>query len=148
MITGDAGHGGTNRRPDLSGQFRADRRNPCSHAFPARDPIRPRQARKAGARLRRLAAVLAAAACGLLASAAVVPAAFARPIPIPGPVGQYEPIRVAPVSAPTVRVVTAGGMAGWQIALIALGAALLAAATAVLLDRALAARRAASAPTT
>ena len=109
----------------------------------------PTAARKAGARLRRLAAVLAAAACGLLASAAVVPAAFAGPpIPIPGPDGPYGPVPGATVPAGTVRVVTAGGMAGWQIALIALGAALLAAATAVLLDRALTARRAASAPTT
>jgi hypothetical protein len=38
-------------------------------------------------------------------------------------------------------------MAGWQITLIALGAALVAAATAVLFDRAVAARRAASATT-
>ena len=38
------------------------------------------------------------------------------------------------------------GMAGWQIALIALGAAVVAAAAAVLLDRALAARRATPAP--
>jgi hypothetical protein len=34
-----------------------------------------------------------------------------------------------------------GGMAGWQIALIAVGAALLGAVVAVLLDRARAARR-------
>ena len=39
-------------------------------------------------------------------------------------------------SAATVRVVTTGGMAGWQITLIALGAALIAAAAAVLADRA------------
>jgi hypothetical protein len=38
-------------------------------------------------------------------------------------------------------VVTEGGMPGWQITLIALGAALVAATTAVLLDRARAARR-------
>ena len=38
-------------------------------------------------------------------------------------------------------------MAGWQIALIALGAALVAAAAAVMLDRALTARQAAPAPT-
>jgi hypothetical protein len=43
--------------------------------------------------------------------------------------------------------VVTGGMAGWQITLIALGAALIAAIAAVFLDRALAARRAASAPT-
>jgi uncharacterized membrane protein YozB (DUF420 family) len=40
-----------------------------------------------------------------------------------------------------VRTIVAGGMPGWQIALIAVGAALLAAALAVLADRALAAHR-------
>jgi hypothetical protein len=48
-------------------------------------------------------------------------------------------------SPATVRVITAGGMAGWQITPIALGAALFAAAAALLLDRALTASRAASA---
>jgi hypothetical protein len=43
--------------------------------------------------------------------------------------------------------VVTSGMAGWQITLIALGATLIAAAAAVFADRALAARRAASAPT-
>jgi hypothetical protein len=38
-------------------------------------------------------------------------------------------------------VVTTGGMAGWQIALIAVGAALVAAAAAVFLDRKLAVSR-------
>jgi hypothetical protein len=46
--------------------------------------------------------------------------------------------------AATVPVV-AGGMAGWQITLIALGAALVAATAAVILDRTLAARRPATA---
>jgi hypothetical protein len=36
---------------------------------------------------------------------------------------------------PPVQVVVAGGMPGWQIALIAIGAAILAAAAAVFLDR-------------
>ena len=44
--------------------------------------------------------------------------------------------------------VISGGVAGWQITLIALGAALVAVALAVRLDRALAARRSASAITT
>jgi hypothetical protein len=101
-----------------------------------------RAAHQAGARMRRLAAVLAAAVCGLLASAAIVPAAFAMPVPGPGYSGTTA---VTSVPAATVRVVTAGGMAGWQITLIALGAALLSAAAAVLLYRALGARRAASA---
>ena len=94
-------------------------------------------ARRAGARLRRLAGLLAAVTCGLLAWAATVPAAFARPVPPPG--GAYGTARIAPVPVTTVRVVTAGGMAGWQITLIALGAALFAAAAAVFFDRALAA---------
>jgi len=45
-------------------------------------------------------------------------------------------------------VVTAGGIAGWQITVIALGAALVAATAAVWLDRARAARRAVHATTT
>ena len=48
---------------------------------------------------------------------------------------------MAPAAAPAqVRTVIVGGTPGWQIALIAVGAALLAAALAVLADRALAAR--------
>jgi hypothetical protein len=44
-------------------------------------------------------------------------------------------------AAPAVTTVLAGGMPGWQIALIAVGAALAAAAVAVLLDRARHGRR-------
>jgi hypothetical protein len=44
-------------------------------------------------------------------------------------------------TAPAVPTVVAGGMPGWQIALIAVGAALVAAVVAVLLDRARLARR-------
>jgi hypothetical protein len=40
-----------------------------------------------------------------------------------------------------VHAIVAGGMPGWQIALIAIGAALLAATVAVLADRARAAHR-------
>ncbi len=101
-----------------------------------------RPVRQAGARMRRLAGALAAAMCGLLASAAIVPAAFAMPVPGPGYSGTTA---VTPVPATTVRIVSSGGMAGWQITLIALGAALLSAAAAVLLYRALGARRTASA---
>ena len=92
-------------------------------------------ARQAAARLRRLATALAAVSCALLASAVMIPADSASiPIPPGGPA----------VPAPAVRVVTAGGMAGWQIALIAAGAALAAAIAAVVLDRARAARKTAS----
>jgi hypothetical protein len=47
---------------------------------------------------------------------------------------------------PQVHTVVTGGTPGWQIALIAAGAALLAAILAVSLDRARAARRHVSAP--
>ena len=102
-------------------------------------------ASKAGTRLRRVAATLAAVAAGLLASAAAIPAAFARDIPDPLPDGQYRPIYPAPAS--TVHAVSpTGGVAGWQIALIALGAALIAAAVTIVLVRARAAHRAAPTP--
>jgi hypothetical protein len=104
----------------------------------------PRTAtRRAGARTRRLTTVLATVIVGLLASVAVVPAAFANPIPV----GEGGTAPTAPVPATTIHVLSTGGLASWQITLIALGAALLAAAAAVLLDRKLAARRSASATT-
>ena len=76
--------------------------------------------------------------CTLLASAVIIPAASARVLPPPD-------VPTPAVPAPTVRVVTEGGMPGWQIILIAVGAALVAAIAAVVLDRALATRKAASA---
>ena len=91
----------------------------------------------AGARLGRLATVLAAVISGLLASAAAATAAFANPIPI----GDGGAVPIAPVRAATVQVISTGGMAGWQIALIAAGAALAAATAAVFADRKLAGRR-------
>jgi hypothetical protein len=93
----------------------------------------------AGARLGRLAAVIS----GLLASAVAATAAFANPIPI----GDGGAVPIVPVSPATVQVVSTGGMAGWQIALIAAGAALVAAAAAVLVDRRLAGRRGVTATT-
>ena len=54
-----------------------------------------------------------------------------------------QPHSGGPSGAPTqVHVIATGGMPGWQIALIAAGAALAAAAVAVLLDRAQMARKA------
>ena len=96
---------------------------------------------QAGPRLGRLAAVLAAAICGLLASAVAAAAAVANPIPV----GDRGSLPITPVPPGTVRVISTGGTAGWQVALIAIGAALAAAAIAVFLDRKLAARRAATA---
>jgi len=83
--------------------------------------------------IRRLGAVLAGA---LLAIAGVAPAALARPFP-PRPPGWDK----HPPSGAGIHVVVVGGMPGWQIALIAIGAALLAATAAVLADRAWAIRR-------
>jgi hypothetical protein len=94
-------------------------------------------ARQAATRLRRFAVALVAVTGTLLASAAVVPAAFATEL-VRDPPGGAGP---APVPAPAVRVVTVGGMPAWQITLIAVGAALVAAIAAVVLDRALAARQ-------
>jgi uncharacterized membrane protein YozB (DUF420 family) len=88
-------------------------------------------ARLAAARPRRLAAALAAVTCALLTSA-IVPAASAHELLRDPPGGAP----LAPVPAPAAHVVTAGGMPGWQITLIAIGAALLAATVAVILDRA------------
>ena len=106
--------------------------------LPRRGPHPRAAAGYAAARLRRLAAALAAVTCTLLASAAIMPAAWAAVNYIPND---------SPGQASTDAVVTAGGMPGWQITLIALGSALVAAAVAVLLDRTRTARRAAPAAT-
>jgi hypothetical protein len=97
----------------------------------------------AGARLRRIAAILAIAAGGVLAWAAAVPAASAAVIPVPGAGAGYGAAPAA-LSSPG-QMITAGGMPGWQITLIALAAALAAATVAVLLDRARTSRRTPSA---
>jgi len=94
----------------------------------------------AAAWLRRITAALAAVTGGVLAWA-TIPAASASIIPIPGD-GPYGPVPAAP-PAP-VRVITAGGMPGWQIILIAAAAALAAAIAAVFLDRTRTSRRTAS----
>jgi hypothetical protein len=114
-----------------------------------RQATHPRTAaRQAGSRLRRIAAVLAAVTCTLLASAGAIPAAFASEnMPVPGPGGQFTHADIAPVPPTTVHPVISGGLAGWQVALIALGAALVAAGLTVLLNRTRAARRPAFSPT-
>ena len=97
------------------------RRGPHPHTVP----------RRAGPRSRRLATATATLTWALLASAVIVPAARAENVMLPG--GDVPP-------STTVQVIS-GGMAGWQIILLALGAALVGAALAVHLDRTLAARR-------
>jgi hypothetical protein len=89
--------------------------------------------RRTAARLGRRAAFLAAAVAGLLASVTALPA-FAYT----SPMGDGADVVVSP---PVVPVPAASGMPGWQIALIAIGAALAAAVLAVYLDRRLSGRR-------
>ena len=86
--------------------------------------------------IRRLATTLTGLAAALAAAVAGAPAAFAQPSPPPGP--PAEVVRFGP-AAHTFNGVT-GDMTGWQVALIAVGAAILGAIVAVLLDRARAAR--------
>jgi len=101
-------------------------------------------------RIRRLAAALAGLAGAVLALAAAAPAALASLPPLPPgltkhpplPPGHiHQPVHLPAVAAP-VRTIVIGGTPGWQIALIAAGAALAAAAVAILVDRAWAARKA------
>jgi hypothetical protein len=88
--------------------------------------------------LRRLAGLLAALAGLAAALVAGATPAFASLPPEPGPGGHGG----APVPPPVIHtVVVTEGMPGWQIALIAAGAALLAATAAVLAYRAWTARR-------
>jgi hypothetical protein len=112
------------------------------------NPIRP---------IRRLIGVLAGLACAWLGLALAGPAAFAMGPPTPGPAGYITPTAeppgwnkhphlpyghwTGPVYKAPVHAVVIGGMPGWQIALIATAAALIAATAAVLVGRARAARR-------
>jgi MFS family permease len=95
-------------------------------------------------RIRRLAAVLAGLAGALVAFGATP--AFAMHEPPPG-----SGVITSPVGATTtpvqVHTVVVGGMPGWQIALIAVVAALFAATVAVLADRSRSGRRKAIAAT-
>jgi len=90
-------------------------------------------------RIRRFAAVLAGLAGALVAFGATPALAMREPPPGSGSGVSTSPAgTTAPVEVHTVVV---GGMPGWQVALIAIVAALLAATVAVLLDRARRSRR-------
>ena len=83
--------------------------------------------------LRRIFAAVAALAGAVLALT-TAPAAFAERLP--------PSDCCTSGAAAGVTLITGGGMPGWQITLIAAGAALAGAAMAVLLDRARAVRKA------
>jgi hypothetical protein len=91
--------------------------------------------------LRRIIAAVAGLTAALLAFGATPAFAMRYPNPggpaVPRPAGwnKHPPLPVQ------VHTVVTGGMPGWQIALIAIAAALFAATVAVLVDRARGARR-------
>ena len=103
-------------------------------------------------RIHRSIRVLAGLFAGVaVALAAAAPAALATPTPPPGQLPRFLPCSptctnelhtLIPVH---IHAAATGGMPGWQITLIAIGAALLAAAATLLLDRAWIARRHATA---
>jgi hypothetical protein len=89
-------------------------------------------------RLHRAGLVLAGIAVTLLTVAVTVPANASSVLPLPPP-GDPGTRPAHPVD-PVVRTMVVGGMPGWQIALIAIAASLVAAAAAVLAYRAWAIR--------
>jgi hypothetical protein len=92
--------------------------------------------------IRRLAVLLAGLAATVVASILTASAAFATIAVLPAdpalPPGWNKHPPVAPAH---VHAAVTGGMPGWQIALIAAGAAIVAAVIAVLIDRAWTAHR-------
>jgi hypothetical protein len=94
-------------------------------------------------RSRRTVGLLTALGAVLVTFASTATAALASGFPSPNGGGIYNPVQTS-TTVPVVTVV--GGMPGWQIALIAIGAALVAAVCAVLAYRAWAARRPLAAP--
>lgn len=101
---------------------------------------RPGTHPRTAALLRRIGALLAGA-CALLALAAASPA-MAMTVSLPTDYGPAGPPAQVPAQVHTVTA----GMPGWQITLIAAGAAVLAALLAVTADRIRAARRHVTAP--
>jgi hypothetical protein len=87
--------------------------------------------------LRRFAAVVAGLAAAVVALGAT-PAFASLPPGHGASAGHPAP---PPVSTPVIHTVVTGGTPGWAIALIAIGAALVAATLAVLVERTRTARR-------
>jgi hypothetical protein len=97
--------------------------------------------------VRRTASVVVAICSSLLGFALFAPSAFALMLNFRSYANgrPAAPAGALPAAAQprltVLHTVVTGGMAGWLITLIAIGAALLAATVAVLMDRARAARR-------
>jgi hypothetical protein len=97
--------------------------------------------------VRRTASVVLAVCSSLLGFALFAPSAFALMLNFPTYANGRAPApaRALPTAAQpgltVVHTVVTGGMAGWLITFIAIGAALFTATVAVLTDRARAARR-------
>ena len=89
-------------------------------------------------RSRRTVGLFTALGAVLVTFASTATAALASGFPSPNGGGIYDPVQTS-TTVPVVTVV--GGMPGWRIALIAIGAALVAALVAVLAYRAWTARR-------
>jgi hypothetical protein len=83
--------------------------------------------------IRRYAAILAGLIGTIAAFSTAAPAAFAGQI---APVGAGGPATPGSGVVTVTRTVLMGGMSGWEIALIAIGSALIAAAAAITADRA------------
>ncbi len=89
--------------------------------------------------IRRTASAVVALVSSLLGFLLFAPSAFGLVV---RPVGDGSSSAVTPPIAPSMaHDIVVGGMAGWQITLIAIAAALMAATVAVLTDRARTAHR-------
>jgi hypothetical protein len=89
-------------------------------------------------RFRYVIGVVVTFACSMLGIALAAPAAFAMRLPASGGTSAAVSGQSAPIVAHTTP---AGGMPGWEITLIAIGAAVLTATLAVLMDRSRVAHR-------
>jgi hypothetical protein len=92
--------------------------------------------------IRRLACMLTGLAATLAAAVIGAPAAFAatQPSPPPGEIARFGPLLVPHTVPAHPHTAITGGLAGWQITLIVVGAAIVAAIVVVLLNKAWAAR--------
>jgi hypothetical protein len=90
--------------------------------------------------LSRLGVLLTSLGVIAVAFAGTAPASMAM-VPRPGAPAGADGTGAATAPATVVRTVVVGGTPGWQIALIVIAAALVAAVAAVLLDRTREARR-------